>query len=66
VALCRSIEERALPEAHDRMLHLITTQAPEAIGNLRFLADNGKTTSAGRSPRSIMVCEQWNSTTAPD
>jgi uncharacterized protein YPO0396 len=40
VALCRSIEERALPEAHDRMLRLITTQAPEAIGNLRFLADN--------------------------
>ncbi len=40
VALCRSIEHRALPEAHDRMLKLITTQVPEAIGHLRFLADN--------------------------
>lgn len=40
VALCRSIEQRALPEAHDRMLKLITTQVPDAIGHLRFLADN--------------------------
>ncbi|MEC4764058.1 ATP-binding protein [Mycobacterium sherrisii] len=40
VALCRSIEERALPQAHDQMMKLITTQAPEAIGNLKFLADN--------------------------
>jgi uncharacterized protein YPO0396 len=40
VALCRSIDERELPEANRRMLSLITRQVPEAIGNLRFLADN--------------------------
>ena len=40
VALCKSIDERELPEANQRMLALISRQVPEAIGNLRFLADN--------------------------
>ncbi|CAM3026407.1 ATP-binding protein [Skermania piniformis] len=39
VELARRIDERELPEAHDRMLRLITEQAPEAIMRLHLHAD---------------------------
>jgi uncharacterized protein YPO0396 len=39
VSLCRRIDERELPEAYDRMLRLITEQAPGAILNLHMAAE---------------------------
>ena len=39
VALCRRIDERDLPAAHDRMLRLITEQAPTAVLRLHQLAE---------------------------
>jgi uncharacterized protein YPO0396 len=39
VALCRRIDERDLPAAYDRMLRLITEQAPTAVLRLHQLAE---------------------------
>lgn len=39
VAVCRHIDERELPEAHDRMMRLITEQAPDAILTLHRVAE---------------------------
>lgn len=39
VALCRRIDDRELPAAHDRMLRLITEQAPTAVLRLHQLAE---------------------------
>ncbi|MDT1000384.1 hypothetical protein RNI08_32140, partial [Pseudomonas aeruginosa] len=38
VALCRRIDERDLPAAYERMLRLITEQAPTAVLRLHQLA----------------------------
>lgn len=40
VALCRRIDERDLPAAYDRMLRLITEQAPTAVLRLHQLAED--------------------------
>lgn len=40
VALCRRIDQRDLPSAHDRMLRLITEQAPTAVLRLHQLAED--------------------------
>ena len=39
VALCRHIDERELPEAYDRMMRLVTEQAPDAILTLHRVAE---------------------------
>ncbi|MGB5113280.1 MAG: SbcC/MukB-like Walker B domain-containing protein [Mycobacterium sp.] len=39
VAVCRHIDERELPEAYDRMMRLITEQAPDAILTLHRVAE---------------------------
>lgn len=38
VALCKHIDERELPEAYERMLRLVTEQAPDAILTLHRVA----------------------------
>ncbi len=38
VALCRHIDERELPDAYERMLRLVTEQAPDAILTLHRVA----------------------------
>lgn len=39
VAVCRHIDERELPDAYDRMMRLITEQAPDAILTLHRVAE---------------------------
>ncbi|BDX32838.1 nuclease [Mycobacterium antarcticum] len=39
VALCRHIDERELPEAYERMMRLVTEQAPDAILTLHRVAE---------------------------
>ena len=39
VAMCRHIDERELPEAYDRMMRLVTEQAPDAILTLHRVAE---------------------------
>ena len=39
VAVCRHIDERELPEAYERMMRLITEQAPDAILTLHRVAE---------------------------
>lgn len=39
VALCRHIDERELPDAYERMMRLVTEQAPDAILTLHRIAD---------------------------
>ncbi len=39
VALCRHIDERELPEAFERMMRLVTEQAPDAILTLHRVAE---------------------------
>jgi len=39
VALCRHIDERELPEAYERMMRLVTEQAPDAILSLHRVAE---------------------------
>ncbi|MBS1695054.1 MAG: AAA family ATPase [Actinobacteria bacterium] len=40
VALCRHIDERELPEAYERMMRLVTEQAPDAILTLHRVAEH--------------------------
>lgn len=39
VALCKHIDERELPEAYERMMRLVTEQAPDAILTLHRVAE---------------------------
>ena len=39
VSLCRHIDERELPEAYERMMRLVTEQAPDAILTLHRVAE---------------------------
>ncbi|MCV7218439.1 AAA family ATPase [Mycobacterium crocinum] len=39
VALCRHIDERELPDAYERMMRLVTEQAPDAILTLHRVAE---------------------------
>jgi uncharacterized protein YPO0396 len=39
VALCKHIDERELPEAYERMMRLVTEQAPDAILTLHWVAE---------------------------
>jgi hypothetical protein len=39
VALCQHIDERELPEAYERMMRLVTEQAPDAILTLHRVAE---------------------------
>ncbi|BBY30263.1 ATP-binding protein [Mycolicibacterium sediminis] len=39
VAVCRHIDERELPEAYERMMRLVTEQAPDAILTLHRIAE---------------------------
>ncbi len=39
VAVCRHIDERELPDAYERMMRLITEQAPDAILTLHRVAE---------------------------
>lgn len=39
VAVCRHIDERELPEAYERMMRLVTEQAPDAILTLHRVAE---------------------------
>jgi uncharacterized protein YPO0396 len=39
VAMCRHIDERELPEAYERMMRLVTEQAPDAILTLHRVAE---------------------------
>jgi len=48
VALCRHIDERELPEAYERMMRLVTEQAPDAILTLHRVAEQEGVTLLSR------------------
>ncbi len=51
VALCRLIDERELPEAYERMMRLVTEQAPDAILTLHRVAEQEERRISGQIDR---------------
>lgn len=51
VALCRHIDERELPEAYERMMRLVTEQAPDAILTLHRVAEQEARRISGQIDR---------------